>query len=73
MVWLRGWPDGRVFALVLWDYDPYHVPFVGQYEPISDKWVSETKETYQPTECMYAELPYHKSFNEKTHLFTKKK
>ena len=70
-MWLRGAPDGRVWALVLWDSSPYHVPFVGQYEPRLDKWISETREVYPAIECAYTELPYHESFNEKTHLFTK--
>lgn len=66
--WMRGEPDRceRVYALVL--PDGGSVPFVGQYEPKLNQWVSEGGGRYADVECVHSPLPPHEEFREETHL-----
>ena len=67
MTWLRGAPDGRVWAIVLWDHSVHHVPSVAQYEPRSGRWIAHNCD-WPTDQCSYAPLPHHLRFNAKTHL-----
>ena len=70
MTWLRGRPEGRVWALVLWDHSYQPVPEVMQYEPSRNVWLnSSAPGDYRADQCSYSPLPYHERFDAETHLF----
>jgi hypothetical protein len=61
-----------VWANVLWDHSYQPVPDVMQYEPSKDVWLASNGrgvDEYPSDQCSYSPLPFHKRFNEKTHLF----
>jgi hypothetical protein len=70
MSWHKTPPNGRVWALVLWDHAYHPIPAVAQYEPRSRAWLARdgTSESWPADQCTWHPLPHHERFNEKTHV-----
>lgn len=70
MSWHKTPPEGRVWALVLWDHAYHPVPTVAQYEPKFHVWIADSGISQWPADqCTWHPLPHHERFSEKTHAF----
>lgn len=74
MTWRREPPEGRVWALVLWDHSYHPIPKVAQYDPPSKEWFTQdtgTVESWPADQCEWHPLPHHERFDEKTHALSR--